>query len=145
GGASGLMRHNSFGTSATCNYTVLLSPLTGTTMAAPLDIALHNGTPVSLLPALANRHGCITGATGTGKTVTLQVLAERFSSIGTPVFLVYVKGDLCCMTQAGHAPPKLAERLQTLCIPDPEWGARPVTFWDSYGERGHPVRATISD
>lgn len=116
------------------------------TMVVPLlEIASHDGNPIGLLPSMANRHGCITGATGTGKTVTLQVLAERFSRIGTPVFLVDVKGDLSGLSQSGRPTPKLLERLQKLGLPQPEWNACPVTFWDVYGERGHPVRATISD
>ncbi len=114
-------------------------------MADPLIIAHHADTPIGLLPALANRHGCITGATGTGKTVTLQVLAEAFSRIGTPVFMVDVKGDLSGISQAGAATPKMAERLAKLGIPEPAWGACPVAFWDVFGEQGHPVRATISD
>lgn len=114
-------------------------------MPEPLIVAHHRNTPLGLLPALANRHGCITGATGTGKTVTLQVLAEAFSRIGTPVFLVDVKGDLSGLAQAGETNPKLAERLAGLGLPEPAWGACPVTFWDVFGEQGHPVRATISD
>ncbi|MBU4611105.1 DUF853 family protein [Achromobacter sp. GG226] len=100
---------------------------------------------MALLPGLANRHGCITGATGTGKTVTLQVMAEAFSRIGTPVFLVDVKGDLSGITQAGSANPKLQARLASLGLPEPAWGASPATFWDVLGEQGHPVRATVSD
>lgn len=98
-----------------------------------------------MLPRLANRHGCITGATGTGKTVTLQVLAESFSKQGTPVFMADVKGDLSGMSQAAQSSPKLQERLQKLGLPEPAWGACPVAFWDVFGEQGHPVRATVSD
>ncbi len=101
--------------------------------------------PVALLPALANRHGLITGATGTGKTISLQVLAERFSQIGVPVFLADVKGDLAGLATAGAASPKLTERLTRLEIEPPAWAATPVTFWDVFGEQGHPVRATVSD
>lgn len=114
-------------------------------MSAPLAVARNTHTDIELLPALANRHGCITGATGTGKTVTLQVLAEAFSRIGTPVFLVDVKGDLSGISQAGATNPKLAERLASLGLPEPAWAASPVTFWDVHGEQGHAVRATISD
>jgi DNA helicase HerA-like ATPase len=96
-------------------------------------------------PALANRHGLITGATGTGKTVTLQVLAEHFSRIGVPVFLADVKGDLSGLAAAGSASPKLRERLKTTGIAEPAWAASPVVFWDVFGRRGFPVRATISD
>ena len=96
-------------------------------------------------PALANRHGLITGATGTGKTVTLQVLAEHFSRIGVPVFLADVKGDLSGLAAAGSATPKLRERLKATGIAEPAWAASPVVFWDVFGRRGFPVRATISD
>jgi len=114
-------------------------------MADPILLAQHGDTPIHLLPALANRHGCITGATGTGKTVTLQVLAEAFSRQGTPVFLADAKGDLSGISQAAQPTPKLQERLQKLGLPEPAWGANPVTFWDIFGEQGHPVRATVSD
>ena len=114
-------------------------------MADPILLAQNSTTPLYLLPALANRHGCITGATGTGKTVTLQVLAEAFSRQGTPVFLADAKGDLSGISQAAQPNPKLQERLQKLGLPEPAWGANPVTFWDIFGEQGHPVRATISD
>jgi len=114
-------------------------------MPDPLVIARAGERDIALLPGLANRHGCITGATGTGKTVTLQVMAEAFSRIGTPVFLVDVKGDLSGITQAGAANPKLQTRLASLGLPEPVWGASPATFWDVLGEQGHPVRATVSD
>jgi len=117
----------------------------GKKMADPIVIAGGAQGPVTLLPRLANRHGCITGATGTGKTVTLQVLAEAFSRLGTPVFMADVKGDLSGMSQAAQSNPKLQERLAKLGLPEPLWGACPVTFWDVFGESGHPVRATISD
>ncbi|WP_312432228.1 DUF853 domain-containing protein [Achromobacter sp.] len=114
-------------------------------MPNPLVIAKNAQTELALLPALANRHGCITGATGTGKTVTLQVLAESFSRIGTPVFMADVKGDLTGISQAGVASPKLQERLKNLGLPEPAWGASPVALWDVFGEQGLPVRATITD
>jgi uncharacterized protein len=114
-------------------------------MADPLVIARHGETDIALLPALANRHGCITGATGTGKTISLQVLAERFSRIGVPVFMADVKGDLAGISQAGAMSPRLKERLDRLGLPEPDWGGCPVVFWDVWGESGHPVRATISD
>ncbi|MEO8837316.1 MAG: helicase HerA-like domain-containing protein, partial [Herbaspirillum sp.] len=114
-------------------------------MINPLLIAKNHDQELSLLPALANRHGCITGATGTGKTVTLQVLAQAFSNIGVPVFMADVKGDLSGMAKAGAASPKLSARLESLGLPQPDWAACPVTFWDVFGEQGHPVRATISD
>ena len=114
-------------------------------MSEPLVIAKAGDTDLALLPALANRHGCITGATGTGKTVTLQVLAERFSGIGVPVFLADVKGDLSGIAKAGQMSEKLGGRLKKLGLPEPKWAACPATFWDVFGEQGHPVRATISD
>jgi DNA helicase HerA-like ATPase len=115
-------------------------------MSMPLVFArTADARPIGLLPAVANRHGLITGATGTGKTVTLQVLAESFSRIGVPVFLADVKGDLAGLAAAGSATPKLSERLTRLGLDPPAWAAVPVTFWDVFGEAGHPVRATISD
>ncbi len=114
-------------------------------MIPPLTIARHAGTDLALLPALANRHGLITGATGTGKTITLQVLAERFSSIGVPVFMADVKGDLSGVAAAGVESPKLAERLKSLGVTDWAPATFPAAFWDVYGAAGHPVRATISD
>ena len=113
--------------------------------ADPLLIAIAGETEVALLPAFANRHGCVTGATGTGKTVTLQRLAEQFSRAGVPVFLADVKGDLSGLGAPGALSAKLAERLKTLGLPAPDFAACPVTFWDVWGEQGHPVRATISD
>lgn len=114
-------------------------------MPDPIVIAKNNETQLALLPALANRHGCITGATGTGKTVTLQVLAEAFSRMGTPVFLADIKGDLTGVSQAGTPSPKLQERLKNNGLPEPAWGANPAVLWDVFGEQGLPVRATISD
>jgi DNA helicase HerA-like ATPase len=114
-------------------------------MTDPLIIGRAGKSDIVLLPALANRHGCITGATGTGKTISLQVMAEQFSRIGVPVFLADVKGDLSGMSKAGTAGEKLTVRLQKLGLPTSAWSACPVTFWDVFGEQGHPVRATISD
>src|SRR5690242_10810384 len=114
-------------------------------MAEPLVIAKAGATEIALLPGLANRHGLIAGATGTGKTVTLQSLAQKFSSIGVPVFMADVKGDLSGLAQAGAMSPKLKERLENLGITDFKFEACPVVFWDVFGERGHPVRATISE
>ena len=114
-------------------------------MPDPLPIATHGDLVLDLLPALANRHGLITGATGTGKTVSLQVIAERMSGIGVPVFMADVKGDLAGMSQAGAMSPKLGERLKTIGADAPAFGAMPVVFWDVFGEQGHPVRATVSD
>ena len=115
-------------------------------MPDPLVVArTPAGLDLSILPALANRHGLITGATGTGKTVTLQVLAERFSSLGVPSFMADVKGDLAGLAAAGALTPKLAARLASLGVAAPPFGASPVVFWDVFGEQGHPVRATVSD
>ncbi len=114
-------------------------------MAEPLVVARHEKTDLALLPALANRHGLITGATGTGKTVTLQVLAERFSSIGVPVFMADVKGDLSGLAAPGVDSPKLKQRLESLGISDWQPAKFPATFWDVFGAQGHPVRATVSD
>ncbi len=114
-------------------------------MTRPLPIAKAGDAEISLLPALANRHGLITGATGTGKTVTLQRLAEQFASIGVPVFMADVKGDLSGLGAAGVKSDKLAKRLDQLKIADWQPVTNPVVFWDVFGENGHPVRATISD
>jgi len=114
-------------------------------MSRPLPVAKADDTEISLLPALANRHGLITGATGTGKTVTLQRLAEQFSAIGVPVFLADVKGDLSGLGAEGAQSEKLAKRLEKLGVTDWAPVRNPVVFWDVFGESGHPVRATISD
>ncbi|WHZ11785.1 MAG: uncharacterized protein OJF60_002224 [Burkholderiaceae bacterium] len=114
-------------------------------MAEPMLIARHGDVECALLPGLANRHGLITGATGTGKTVTLQKLAESFSAIGVPVFMADVKGDLTGITQTGSVTAKLAELLKERGLPTPEPVACPAILWDVFGQAGHPVRATISD
>ncbi len=114
-------------------------------MADPLLIARHGDIECLLLPALANRHGLITGATGTGKTITLQTLAENFSRIGVPVFMADVKGDLTGITQPGQIGDKLAAVLKERGLERPAPVACPATLWDVFGERGHPVRATVSD
>ena len=98
-----------------------------------------------LRPDKANRHGLITGATGTGKTITLQTLAEGFSKLGVPVFLADIKGDLTGLSQAGAASDKLEKILKERGLPTPGFGAFPTTLWDVFGEQGHPVRATVSD
>ena len=114
-------------------------------MADPILIAQHGDTQCFILPGLANRHGLITGATGTGKTVTLQKLAESFSAIGVPVFMSDVKGDLTGISQPGSIGGKMADILKERGLPLPEPTSCPVTLWDVFGEQGHPVRATISD
>lgn len=98
-----------------------------------------------ILPNMANRHGLITGATGTGKTVTLQKIAESFSAIGVPVFMADVKGDLSGIGAKAELSEKLQKRLQALAVDDWQAKAAPIVFWDVYGEKGHPIRATISD
>jgi DNA helicase HerA-like ATPase len=110
----------------------------------PLPIA-KGKKEIALLPGMANRHGLIAGATGTGKTVTLRVLAERFSAIGVPVFLADVKGDLSGIPRPGGDNPKVVERVAQLGLAPFAYEGYPVTFWDLFGEQGHPVRATVSE
>ena len=114
-------------------------------MASPILIAQRDSVQCLLLPDMANRHGLITGATGTGKTVTLQRMAESFSAIGVPVFMADIKGDLTGISQSGGATGKLADTLKERGLPLPEPTACPVTLWDVFGQQGHPVRATISN
>lgn len=109
-----------------------------------LPIAREGETDIVIYPEMANRHGLITGATGTGKTVTLQKMIETFSSIGVPCVVSDIKGDLSGLSQAGGGNSKVAERLGAMNI-EPLYSACPVTFWDVWGENGHPLRATISD
>lgn len=123
-------------------------------MAAPATSFSDNGTDLllgrsenwqSLALGYANRHGLIAGATGTGKTITLQVLAEGFSRSGVPVFMADVKGDLSGIAAAGTLSPKLEERLSILGISGFTFYAAPTVFWDVFGEEGHPMRTTISE
>jgi uncharacterized protein len=114
-------------------------------MTDPLLIARNASTDLHLLPQMANRHGLITGATGTGKTVTLQTLAEHFSRIGVPCFMSDVKGDLSGISQPGGGNAKVTERVEMLKLEGFEHQGYPVTLWDPFGEAGHPVRATVSD
>ncbi len=114
-------------------------------MAEPLLIAQSKDVQCHLLPQLANRHGLITGATGTGKTVTLQTLAEGFSKMGVPVFMADVKGDLGGISQTGVAGTKMVQILKDRGLPSPTPFACPTTLWDVFGKKGHPVRATVSD
>ncbi len=114
-------------------------------MADSILIARHNETQCFIRPDKANRHGLITGATGTGKSITLQTLAEGFSRIGVPVFMADVKGDLTGISQAGVVGEKLAQVLRDRALAAPESIAFPTTLWDVFGEQGHPVRATVSD
>src|SRR5262245_24401472 len=113
-------------------------------MSEPIPIAQGEHS-LALLPAMANRHGLIAGATGTGKTTTLRVMAEGFSRIGVPVFMADVKGDLSGIALAGADNPKIAERVKQLGLTGFSFAAYPVTFWDLFGEQGHPVRTTVSD
>jgi hypothetical protein len=117
----------------------------GAKMSEPLLIAKNIKQELFLLPQMANRHGLITGATGTGKTVTLQTLAESFSRIGVPVFLSDIKGDLSGLCKAGGGNPKVSARVEQLELENFAHRAYPVTFWDVFGAMGHPLRATISD
>ncbi len=114
-------------------------------MSEPLLIAKNSETSSFVLPKMANRHGLIAGATGTGKTVTLQSLAEQFSNIGVPVFMADVKGDLAGMSQMGGGNPKVEARVQQLALNEFSYKKCPVTFWDVFGVKGHPVRTTMAE
>jgi DNA helicase HerA-like ATPase len=114
-------------------------------MAENILVAKAAETELHLLPRMANRHGLIAGATGTGKSVTLRLLAEGFSRIGVPVFMADVKGDLASMSQAGTPNDKIAERINALGIEDWAPQSFPVVLWDALGTQGHPVRATVSE
>jgi DNA helicase HerA-like ATPase len=116
----------------------------GDAMPEPLLIA-KSKSGLHLLPQFANRHGLIAGATGTGKTVTLQRVAEGLSRIGVPVFMADVKGDLAGQSQAGELKGKIKERIESLKLKDVTFEACPVVFWDAFGSQGHPVRTTISE
>src|SRR6186713_2104005 len=113
-------------------------------MAEPILVA-ESKEQIFLLPKMANRHGLVAGATGTGKTVTLQTLAENFSARGVPVFMADVKGDLAGISQPGGNNPKVLDRAKELGITDFKGEACPVVFWDVFGQNGHPVRATTSE
>jgi hypothetical protein len=108
-------------------------------------VGTSDHTPITLLPNMANRHGLIAGATGTGKTVTLKVLAEGFSAMGVPVFLSDIKGDLSGMVRMGENTDKIAERLMAVGVNNFSFETYPTEFWDVYGEEGHPVRTTVSE
>jgi len=118
-------------------------------MSASLTLALvpskEGFSPLEMLPRMANRHGLVAGATGTGKTVTLRVMAEAFSRAGIPVFMADVKGDLSGLARPGAESPKFRERLDMLKLQTPAFEGFPVVFWDVFGEQGHPVRTTITD
>jgi uncharacterized protein len=127
-----------------CYLPSLTLHIESSNMPEPLLIA-QSKEPLYLLPAMSNRHGLIAGATGTGKTVTLQVMAESFSRIGVPVFAADVKGDLSGISQPGVDNPKIADRVKKLNLTDFSFAGCPVTFWDVFGEQGHPIRATVSE
>ncbi|MFN3420075.1 MAG: helicase HerA-like domain-containing protein, partial [Pyrinomonadaceae bacterium] len=114
-------------------------------MSEPILVAKREENEYYLLPQMANRHGVITGATGTGKTVTLQRLAEEFSRRGVPVFMADIKGDLTGVSQPGGQNPKVLERLKMLGMENAAFEGFPVTLWDVFGRQGHPLRATISE
>lgn len=114
-------------------------------MAEPILVAKNSKSEFYLLPQMANRHGVITGATGTGKTVTLQRLAEGFSQRGVPVFMADIKGDLTGVSQPGGGNAKIDARLEQLGIKDVKFEGSPVTLWDVFGKQGHPLRATVSE
>jgi uncharacterized protein len=125
----------------------MLLALDGGSMTQMKDtLLIAKGTnEIAVLPRMANRHGLIAGATGTGKTVTLRVLAEQFSRIGVPVFLADVKGDLSGLALAGGDRPEPADRAKELGMQDFSFDGSPVVFWDVFGQQGHPVRATVSE
>jgi len=104
-----------------------------------------NGEKQYLELSRANRHGLIAGATGTGKTVTLQGMAESFSAAGVPVFAADIKGDLSGVARPGRAHPKVSERIERIGIPEHGFEGSPVLFWDLFGKRGHPIRTTVSE
>ncbi len=114
-------------------------------MSEPILIAKNNEISSFILPKMANRHGLIAGATGTGKTVTLQTLAEGFSNLGVPVFMADVKGDLSGMSQSGGGNAKVEARVQQLALTEFSYKKSPVVFWDVFGVKGHPVRTTIAE
>jgi DNA helicase HerA-like ATPase len=113
-------------------------------MTEPILVAKNDKNEFYLLTNMANRHGVITGATGTGKTVTLQRMAEGFSQRGVPVFIADIKGDLTGVSQTGGGNPKVDDRDKMLGI-EPQFEAFPVTLWDVFGKQGHPLRATVSE
>jgi len=124
---------------------VLAVDIEGAKKMVEMPMIAKGSEELYLLPALSNRHGLVAGATGTGKTVTLQVMAERFSSIGVPVFAADVKGDLSGISQPGRSSPKFEERLKTMGLGDWTYAGSPVVFWDVFGKEGHPVRTTVSE
>jgi DNA helicase HerA-like ATPase len=114
-------------------------------MTEPILVAKKDADEFCLLTNMANRHGVITGATGTGKTVTLQRIAEGFSRRGVPVFMADIKGDLTGVSQPGGENQKVEDRNKMLGIENVEYEGSPVTLWDVFGKQGHPLRATVSE
>ncbi|MCK5191010.1 MAG: DUF853 family protein, partial [Methylococcales bacterium] len=105
----------------------------------------QDGVQVIMDAAMGNRHGMVSGATGTGKTITLQIMAEAFSHLGVPVFLADIKGDLSGIAKSGKSHKKITERIDKIQISDFDFRANPAVFWDIFSKQGHPVRTTISD
>src|SRR5262245_26409387 len=114
-------------------------------MTEPILVAKKDASEFFLLPQMANRHGVITGATGTGKTVTLQRIADEFSRLGIPVFMTDIKGDLTGVRQPGSMIGKIGERVNALGLADAKFEGAPVTLSDVSGKQGHPLRSTISE
>src|SRR4051794_26924716 len=121
------------------------NPERGVLKMLRVPVIARGAEDVSLLPSMANRHGLVAGATGTGKTVTLQVMAEALSAIGVPVFAADVKGDLSGISQPGKNSPKYEQRLQSLGLSDWNFSGCTVVLWDVFGKQGHPVRTTVSE
>lgn len=139
------MYYDSPGSTGVLCLSLCIVPKVPLPMSHPLLVAKSSSELVELLPSMANRHGLIAGATGTGKTVTLRVLAEGFSRMGVPVFMADVKGDLAGLSQPGTPSEKMTERLSTLGIEDWAPKAYPVVLWDVLGKQGHPMRTTVSE
>lgn len=113
--------------------------------SSKLLIGGNGNQTVEMIARMANRHGMVAGATGTGKTVTLQILAENFSQAGVPVFLADVKGDVSGLGKPAKPHPKIDERIETIGIEGYSMQPSPVVFWDLFGKRGHPIRTTVSE
>jgi DNA helicase HerA-like ATPase len=127
------------------DHTIVRIPQGALRVPEPLLIAKIGDTDITLLPGMASRHGLVAGATGTGKTVTLEVMAQAFSNIGVPVFAADVKGDLSGIAMPGTSSTKFDARVDKLCLAPFTFAGCPVTFWDVFGEEGHPLRATVSE